>query len=67
MIIKRPHRRVKLRIDKKTNDEFWEMTDYIIWWFLGIIPIYIIEIDKFTSINDDKPLHYNYYKWMRKG
>ena len=63
MIIKKPYR--KIRIFQVNTDEICEVTDYVIWWLFGIIPLYIIVMDKYTTVNHGKAVHEGVYHWMK--
>ena len=53
MIIKKLHRKVKCKWwdEERRVFEDTTVTDYIGWFLFGVIPIYLIEIDKYTEVN----------------
>ena len=53
MIVKKLYRRVKSRWWNKEREEFENttVTDYIGWFLFGIIPIYLIELNKYEEVD----------------
>ena len=66
MIIKKPYRKMKITTDSNGN-EYCDVVDYVIWWFLGIIPLYIVVMDKYTTINHGEAMHEGAYYWMKNN
>lgn len=64
MIVKKPLRRIKREFDDVGN-EFCYVTDYVIWWLLGFIPLYIIVKDKYFTVNHGKSTHQGVYHWVK--
>ena len=63
MIVKKPLRRMKLEQDD--GNEFCYVTDYVIWWLFGIIPLYIIVKDKYFTVNHGDAIREGVYYWVR--
>lgn len=63
MIIKKPYR--KLHRSQIDTDEFCEVTDYVIWWLFGVTPLYIVVVDKYTTVNHGEAVHEGVYHWMK--
>lgn len=65
MIVKKPYRKVKCTSWDKQNRKFdyITVTDYIGWFLFGVIPIYLIVLDKYVEAENDvaeEPIRLNY-------
>ena len=56
MLVKKLYRRVKVGWWNKERKTFEHSTviDYIGWFLFGIIPIYIIELDRYEVFDDEE-------------